>query len=88
MTDPIKQQETERKVAELSELYESEQKERKIIEQNKKLEEELSHRLLIQNEFEYSKQVNRLVIAILVISLKSEITETFGKEEFADANGC
>ncbi len=68
-SDSIHKQETERKVAELSELYESEQKERKIIEQNKKLEEELSHRLLIQNEFEYSKQVNRLVIAILVISL-------------------
>src|SRR5690554_1687946 len=60
---------TEKKVAELSEMFKSEQKERKIAEQEKELEEELSHRLLVQNKLENSKQQNRLIIVILVISL-------------------
>ncbi|RYM35463.1 tetratricopeptide repeat protein [Brumimicrobium glaciale] len=68
-SDSIHKQETAQKVAELSELFKSEQKERKIIEQEKALEEELSQRLLVQNKLENSKQQNRLIIIILLISL-------------------
>jgi tetratricopeptide (TPR) repeat protein len=67
--DSIYNTETKKKVAELSELFQSEQKERKIAEQEKKLEEELSQRLLVQNKLENSKQQNRLIVIILVISL-------------------
>ena len=66
--DSINEHETVRKVAELSELFKSEQKERKIIKQEKKLEEELSRRLLVQNKLENSKQQNLLIIIILLIS--------------------
>ncbi|PWH85273.1 tetratricopeptide repeat-containing sensor histidine kinase [Brumimicrobium oceani] len=69
MSDSIYSQETDRKVAELSELFKTEQKERKIIEQEKKLEEELSERLLIQNKLTYSKKLNQLILAILLVSI-------------------
>lgn len=68
-SDSIYKLETDRKVAELSELFKSEQKERKIVEQEKKLEEEKSERMLIQNKLAYTNKQNQLILVILVISL-------------------
>ena len=61
--------ETKSKIAELSEMFMSEQNERKILEQERKLAEESSQRLLIQNKLENSKQQTRLIIALFIISL-------------------
>ena len=68
-SDSFHKLETERKVAEISELFKSEQKERKIIAQEKKLDEGKSERILVQNKLEYTKQVNNLIMVILIISL-------------------
>src|SRR5690554_5245616 len=67
--DSVSNLETKKKVAELSEMFKSEQKERIIAEQERELEEELSHRLLVQNKLENSKQQNRLIVIILIVSL-------------------
>ncbi|HLV42220.1 MAG TPA: histidine kinase [Brumimicrobium sp.] len=68
-SDSIHKLETNEKVAELSELFKSEQKERKIAEQGKKIEEEFSQRLMIESKLESRNLQIRLTIAILVISL-------------------
>ncbi|WP_165779198.1 tetratricopeptide repeat-containing sensor histidine kinase [Brumimicrobium salinarum] len=67
--DSLHRLETSKRIAELSEMFKSEQKERKILEQEKQLEEELIQKMLIKSKLENLRQKNQFYIIIIVISI-------------------
>ncbi len=67
--DSIQEEQLKKNIAQLSELFESEQKEKKIKEQDKIIEKGLAERLLVKNRLENTKKENRLILIILIISL-------------------
>ncbi|RFC54204.1 tetratricopeptide repeat-containing sensor histidine kinase [Brumimicrobium aurantiacum] len=69
VSDSIHKAETEHKLAELSELYQSEQKERKIIEQEKELEQQQADRNKVENELTISRLKTNLMIVIFIFAI-------------------
>lgn len=67
--DSIQDRKLKENVAQLSELFKSEQREEKIRKQGKIIQKGLAERLLVKNKLENTKKQNRLILIILIISL-------------------
>lgn len=66
--DSIQEQQLKENIAQLSELFKSEQKERKIRKQKALIKKGDTERLLVKNKLENTKKENRLILIILIIS--------------------
>ena len=66
--DSLNIQRTRERLAELSELYQSEQKEKRILEQQKEIKEQANEQLIKIQQLENTKLRNKQIITILVFS--------------------
>lgn len=67
--DSLNIQRTRERLAELSELYQSEQKEKRILEQQKEIKEQASEQVIRNQQLENTQLKNKQIVTILIFSI-------------------